>query len=89
MSALQESRRELMVQLEGLMKLLKVRASGLPSGLLPRLGPCPSATTRVAPACPVLLEQDERLNASRVLPGAGFQVTLHTGSLISCDSHLS
>lgn len=28
MSALQESRRELMVQLEGLMKLLKVRARG-------------------------------------------------------------
>lgn len=43
MSALQESRRELMVQLEGLMKLLKVRAwsqvSPLRSALLVHLPP--------------------------------------------------
>lgn len=31
MSALQESRRELMVQLEGLMRLLKVRPSPVPT----------------------------------------------------------
>lgn len=57
MSALQESRRELMVQLEGLMKLLKVRAAA-------RLLPPPQLflsifTPSSASAFPVMSEQDE------------------------------
>ena len=38
MSALQESRRELMVQLEGLMRLLKVRQSPAPGGFMSYVG---------------------------------------------------
>lgn len=59
MSALQESRRELMVQLEGLMKLLKVRALALAFPRLPASLPSaqPSSfpfTTRSSATSPVL-----------------------------------
>lgn len=58
MSALQESRRELMVQLEGLMKLLKVRVGGCFQAALTTQMSCSSSVTS-ASACPVMSEQGE------------------------------
>ena len=49
MSALQESRRELMVQLEGLMKLLKVRES-------PGRSPTPPPPASLPPLVPLHLQ---------------------------------
>lgn len=84
MSALQESRRELMVQLEGLMKLLKVRACS-------RAPPAPTCLVHPPPQCssasPVMSNRRRR-EAYMRQPSPSFQVTLHSGSRIPCNSHL-
>jgi hypothetical protein len=79
MSALQESRRELMVQLEGLMKLLKVRAR--PSGILSP--PLASFISHHGLSCclPVVLEQHEAKDWT-VRPRKSFQANLHKYSLV-------
>uniref|UniRef100_A0A3P8UY77 Dystrobrevin n=1 Tax=Cynoglossus semilaevis TaxID=244447 RepID=A0A3P8UY77_CYNSE len=87
MSSLQESRRELMVQLEGLMKLLKAQAAGSSHASPSR--PSPSTVRTVSPQAHMYLPQDSLAGVGGDVQEAfaqGSRRNLRNDLLVAADS---